>query len=161
MQDVITVSDIMSYTLVSNYHRNGQQILPRAPNLSPRDRVLTFVKENEIYVHSKCAIFQNRERGGESWATIGSANINRRSLGRADGTQDSEMNIWWRKEPGIDRFRQRLWEHHLGPRAPALLDEEAWDTRAWWNLRAIMEGVGTPLKGHVVRLDVVDRYDHL
>lgn len=59
-----------------------------------------------IYVHSKVCVVD------DVWATVGSANLNRRSW-----TYDSELNAAVVSEPGhsfVADLRRRLWLEHLG-----------------------------------------------
>jgi phosphatidylserine/phosphatidylglycerophosphate/cardiolipin synthase-like enzyme len=155
VEDTMTDSDVMTYVLASNTRYGSTPVGPMGP--TPRERVRHHLLEHEIYNHSKCTLFLNPGGGGHA-ATIGSANLNRRSLDD-DGDQDSEMNVWWRASDHIEQFRKQLWAHHLEFSDPDLADYTAWKDQAWSDYLALREG-RTP-RGHVIRLDVVDRSDHL
>ena len=113
----------------------------------------------EVTARSKASTFINR--GNDEYiATIGSANLNPRSLDDNDD-QDSEMNIWWSGELRVTGLRDRLWDHHLNLSGSTFDVEVQWAERAWENLETIMHARDRSITGTVVRLDVVDRWNQL
>ena len=160
-EDVLTVSDIMAFTLTATHADNTvPQPIPY-PAGTPRRREKDFLIANHVYCHAKVAFFHN-DRGNTFIGTVGSANLNARSLGGWDAraarvnaavdSPDSEMNVWFKGRQATTQFRDELWTHHLKG-APTI---ERWLEQADENLRKILRGSGT-LEGHVVRLDVVAR----
>ncbi len=148
---VLTVSDIMAYTLVS---RAGQTLTPGRPQSIYRN----FLRKNNIYIHSKCSIFLDCKPGGQNWATVGTANINPRGLDD-EGDQDSEINVWWEKKQHVDVFLRELWKEHLNKKGNKKTDAYLWRDIGWKNLQNIMNGQS--VDSSVIRLDVVDRCKHL
>ena len=61
----------------------------------------------QLYVHSKICIIDDQ------FATIGSANINGRSL-----KMDTELNVGWFHKTRVREFRIKLWVHLLGCLVP-------------------------------------------
>ncbi len=149
---VLTVSDIMTYTLAS---RTGQIVLTSS---RPQNMYRNFLRKNGIYVHSKCSIFLDCKPGGENWATVGTSNINPRGLDD-EGNQDSEINVWWEKKQGVERFLRELWKEHLNKEDNKKADAGLWRDTGWKNLQNIMNGKS--IDSSVVRLDVLDRLKHL
>ena len=166
VNEVMTVSDIMAYTLVSNMKTDNVPNNPQNSN-TPNNRYRNFLLNSNIYIHSKCSIFLNCQSDTEiqHWATIGSANISPTSLG-LNGEQDSEMNVWWKhserdsdKKNMIKELLLNLWSDHLGVKNMQKIDINLWKEKGWKNLFNITNG--QPIDGSVVRLDVVERYRHL
>jgi hypothetical protein len=108
--DCLTDSDIMAFTLAStqtdltaggSFHSGMAGAVAGVPvSADGRDTAHEYCRKYGIYIHSKCSLFREAGNGGPPmyWATIGSANLNDRSLiGRAGsrGQPDSEMNIFW------------------------------------------------------------------
>lgn len=165
VDEVMTRSDIMTYTLVSPAERRpdgtARDVTPSiVSGEDVEDRAHEYTLPRHIYTHSKAATFFNREKNIYV-GTIGSANINPRSLDDQTHHQDSEMNIWWSRKEHVEAFRKKLWAHHLQVADPDLADEPAWIDAGWRNLVDIMHARNTRLNGTVVRLDVVDRYDQI
>lgn len=148
---VLTVSDIMAYTLVS---RTGQILTSGRPQNMYRN----FLRKNGIYIHSKCSIFLDCKPGGRNWAIVGTANINPRGLDD-EGNQDSEINVWWAKKQHVERFLRELWKEHLNKEDNQKADAGFWHDTGWKNLQNIMKD--RKVSSSVVRLDVVDRCKHL
>ncbi|MCP4255329.1 MAG: hypothetical protein GY775_18385 [Candidatus Scalindua sp.] len=148
---VLTVSDIMTYTLVSS----TDQILTSS---RPQNMYRNFLRKNGIYIHSKCSIFLDCKPGGQNWATVGTANINPRGLDD-EGNQDSEINVWWEKKQDVERFLRKLWKEHLNIKENKKADAGLWCDTGWKNLQNIMNG--KKIHSSVVRLDVMDRLKHL
>ena len=157
VDEVLTVSDIMAYTFISA-RETGQK--PNNPDSSgsPQERFRRFLEKSNIYLHSKCSIFLNRDQAGRHWATVGSANISPNSLDY-EGDQDSEMNVWWQHQEGIEKFILDLWREHLNDKGLRNADAALWAEKGWKNLFSVMNG--RPVDGAVLRLDVVERYGHL
>ena len=177
VDEVLTVSDIMAYTFISARETRQKPNIPDG-SVSPWKwyhwilecikcrRKLTlvqkqfryFLDKSNIYLHSKCSIFLNCNPAGRHWATVGSANISPNSL-EYDGDQDSEMNVWWQHQEGIEKFILDLWREHLNEKELRNIDAALWAEKGWKNLFSIMNG--RPVDGAVLRLDVVERYGHL
>jgi hypothetical protein len=162
VEDVMTKGDIMTYTLVTTREVTGasgafHDIRPSVFSSEDiRDRLHLFLKRYQTYCHSKAATFINRQYG--NWmATLGSANLNPRSLDDRRNYHDSEMNIWWSGQAQVEAFRSRLWTHHLRMGDPLAAHEQEWAQSGWNNKIDIMQARGSPLTGDVVRLDLVDR----
>jgi phosphatidylserine/phosphatidylglycerophosphate/cardiolipin synthase-like enzyme len=145
--EVMTDSDIMAFCLVADGNaRSGRG----------RDYVRDYLLHQEVYVHSKAALFLNAEPE-PSYATIGSANLNPRSL--ADGgSQDSELNVWFAGRARVEALWRSLASEHLAGIAAADVRPQNFLEQGWDNLRRLFRG--QPVNGNVVRLDVADRYDH-
>ncbi|MFN0247694.1 MAG: hypothetical protein ACKV2T_12480 [Kofleriaceae bacterium] len=142
VQNILTDSDIMSFCLVgARTSRTGMG----------QDFVREFMLSFETYVHSKCALFLNDD-DRPCYATIGSANLNPRSLGNA-GAQDSELNVWFAGRDRVEALWKNLAGEHTGATDPT---PRGFAGQGWENLRRIFMG-GTP-SGHVVRVDVADRW---
>lgn len=157
--EVMTESDIMAYTLVCNEEITGNgaiQPISIQSTGSPQDRLREYLYKYGIYIHSKCTLFLWGEPGNQYWGTIGSANISPRGLDR-NGDQDSEMNIFWKKQETVESFCQTLWNEHAGL---GDINHLGWVRRGRGNFNNIMSGSGG-LDGSVVRLDVWDRMKHL
>lgn len=144
---VMTDSDIAGFCVVGTGTR-----LAASMGL---DYVRRYLLTQEVYIHSKAAAFVERE-GELSYATTGSANLNRRSLGKGGG-QDSELNVWWKGHASVERFWRDLAGEHLGV-APADVTAEKFAQQGWDNLRRLFRG--ERVAGRVVRLDVADRLVH-
>lgn len=160
VDEVLTVSDIMAYTFISARETEQKPNNPDASG-SPQERFRRFLEKSNIYLHSKCSIFLNRCQSGRHWATVGSANISPHSPHSLDynGEQDSEMNVWWQHQEGIEKFILDLWREHLNDKGLQNADAALWGGKGWKNLFSIMNG--RPVDGAVLRLDVVERYGHL
>lgn len=144
---VMTDSDIAGFCIVGTGTR-----LPASMGL---DYVRRYLLTQEVYIHSKAAAFLERE-DELSYATTGSANLNRRSLSKGGG-QDSELNVWWKGRASVERFWRDLAAEHLGV-PPADVTAEKFAQQGWDNLRRLFRGA--PVAGRVVRLDVADRLVH-
>jgi hypothetical protein len=158
--NVMTKGDIMTYTLVTTRVAQPTGYSNIHPSVlsgeSMENRLNLFCERHHTYCHSKAATFFNRQRG-RYVATIGSANLNPRSLGDGQDSQDSEMNVWWSGRRPVLDFRARLWTHHLRNSDPLAVDEGVWAENGWNNMINIMHARDRALEGDVVRLDVVDR----
>ena len=163
VEDVMTDSDIMAFTLASNREAHGSSSMGIKGSVvageDVDERLHEYLEKYHIYTHSKATTFFNREND-DYIATIGSANLNPRSLDDNDH-QDSEMNIWWSGEPRVTGLRNSLWTHHLGLSGSSFDVETSWAEKAWENLETIMRARDRSISGTVVRLDVVDRWDQL
>jgi phosphatidylserine/phosphatidylglycerophosphate/cardiolipin synthase-like enzyme len=159
--NVLTDSDIAAYTLVATERSlpgGGRDRVPLDHPGPAAARLRAFMDTYAIYIHSKCSIFYKCEPAGRNWATVGSANLNPRSLGQLDPDEtDSEMNMFWREDQRVREFLDALFAEHadLGG-----FDPVSWQRRSWRNLESIMRGGGN-LQGSAVRLDVVDRKLHI
>jgi hypothetical protein len=159
VKDVLTESDIMAFTLVST-HKGGQskERLKVKIGTNVKKTSHRYLNNNGIYIHSKASFFREGEdENATYWATIGSANLNNRSLtGDQSGYQDSEMNVFWshngEKDNKIIEFWANLWGEHAG----CGFNPSSFRENAWENLIDIQ--LSGKAKHHIVRLDVVERY---
>jgi phosphatidylserine/phosphatidylglycerophosphate/cardiolipin synthase-like enzyme len=71
-------------------------------------------KYQDVYVHAKIAIVDG------AWATIGSCNIGQRSF-----YSDTELNASFWHQDTVRRFRNDLFQEHLGIDVSRLNDREA------------------------------------
>lgn len=126
-----------------------------------------------VYVHSKCLVVD------DSFALVGSANVNDRSL---LGDRDSEVACVVRDPPKVAAFRKRLWRLHAGTRhdptwAEMLqiarrnseLFESAFDGRPWNEVATIddakrligLSRVCVPVDDDDRRNKAIDALDHI
>ncbi len=103
-----------------------------------------------VYVHSKIGIVDDR------WLTIGSANLNERSL-----LNDTEMNVVTLDPRLAKETRLRLWSEHLErpaaeiDRDPVRIVDELWEPIAEEQLERLRKGA--PLTHRLVKLPGVSR----
>jgi phosphatidylserine/phosphatidylglycerophosphate/cardiolipin synthase-like enzyme len=166
VKNTLTRSDIMAFTIVSMHSSKDRR--EEFNKLSPhpgeaRTAIHEFCKKYGIYVHSKCSLFREKGASGDVfWATIGSANLNYRSLEGDDGKrglQDSEMNVFWSISGTEDNKILDFWANLWGEFGANSFDPFLFYDIAWRNLEQIQKH-GEPI-APIVRLDVVDRYRRL
>lgn len=124
------------------------------------DRQRQYLEDHGIYIHSKASIFL-RNDGGHV-ATVGSANLNARSLRPEGGDEpDTETNVWWTKDREIEAWYNHLVAEHTLFSIPPHGVHDGGNVRkhAFDQLNRIRTG-SRPL-GHLVRLDLADRWNHL
>lgn len=151
--DILVEGDVMTFTLVSNEERAGKPFDMSTFPGTPQERQHAFLLAHHVYVHAKCGTFVNDVGNTRRFvATIGSANLNRRSL----ATPDTESNIWFSGEAPVSRFRDELWQHALTEAG----DQTLYARRGIENLTTLLAGAGM-LRGHVLRLDLFARWTRL
>lgn len=158
VRDVLTESHVHVFTLAAD-----DGLAPDGETPTARVAAFFHATRSGIYIHSKAAMFLDESRGFRL-ATVGSANLNHRSLGpgaRAPaGPYDSELNVFFDGEAAL-RWAVRLADEHTRGRVAAL-PPSAWpaafETWGGENLRALQDGIWPgPNRTRVVRLDVVER----
>jgi phosphatidylserine/phosphatidylglycerophosphate/cardiolipin synthase-like enzyme len=101
-----------------------------------------------VYVHAKVGIVDDR------WLTIGSANLNERSM-----FNDSEVNVVTLDEQVVRETRLRLWEEHLETSdvggEPTRIVDELWRPIAKEQMERLERG--EPLTHRLVMLPGVSR----
>lgn len=161
VREVMTRSTIEAFTLAADDS-------PRATGNTPEEKYHNFFDrrvgsspdKGGIYIHSKASIFLNLEGPLRHRATIGSANISPRSMGRGPGGKDTEMNIFWSSDK-VMGWWQHLWKEHsnnvLSQYPNPAIWPEKWMDLGWKNYLSLRTGVWPGVGSRVVRLDVVQR----
>ncbi|MEW5849929.1 MAG: hypothetical protein AB2A00_14130 [Myxococcota bacterium] len=156
VRDVMTRSRISAYTLLAD---DASTLAAGLHSIGS-----SFLAENAgIYVHGKAAVFY--ERGGGLSATVGSANLNERSLGLDTpgsllAAVDTELNVFWDGASVAPWLEQLVREHTNGKLGADAAGGwmTTWDAWAWENLSSAEAGRWPGPSGtRMVRLDVVDR----
>jgi len=121
-------SEYLSFHFLANWHDTGGKLRvndeddEENPPVS-RLRLMNENRRHMVYIHSKLMIVDDR------YVICGSANLNERSLA---GNRDTEDCVAiWPAGPAtekacveeIQRFRQRLWDEHLGGDKPGNWDK--------------------------------------
>jgi phosphatidylserine/phosphatidylglycerophosphate/cardiolipin synthase-like enzyme len=156
VRDMITTGAIMGYTLANPAKASGGTMPPVPAGSDAYNR---FLVQNQIYIHSKHSEFFHA--GSLAIYTVGSANLNTRSLGnvasQTDRGNDSESNIFWIPN-GHDVYWNEIWGEHMQQNlltAPLGAAIQGWEDQGFKNYEAIL--AGKAITGRVVRLDSVER----
>lgn len=175
VEDIMTRGPIEAYTIAASnsYLSNAttpddryQEFFVSSSYLQPLNGIVpnpNYAKGNGVYIHSKASMFAGLD-DQTNWATVGSANLNKRSLGGNqcmginDCGNDTESNIFW-SSPSVMDWVNKIWDEHTDGKlnTPSFNDRKTvWQNYAWENMENIRR-IKKLENGRVVRLDVVLR----
>jgi phosphatidylserine/phosphatidylglycerophosphate/cardiolipin synthase-like enzyme len=154
VKEFLPEGDVSVYTVAAS-----DGTLPTGSTAQERQR--KYLEDHGIYVHSKAAIFL-RYGGAGHEATVGSTNLNTRSLRAGSLQPDTEGNVWWAHDESIERWYNALLGEHTGMSVPSgagVISGHAIRSTAFEQLNRVRTGQ-RPLQ-HLVKLDLADRWKHL